>query len=402
MKPIIQIEHIDKIFRIGSIHSYQTFRESIVELLLFKKQSKKYIKALDDITFDVYEGEKIGIIGRNGAGKSTLLKILSKITPPTKGRAILRGKVASLLEVGTGFHGELTGRENIFLNGAILGMKRNEIAKNLDEIVAFAGVEKFLDTPVKHYSSGMQLRLAFSVAAHLVADILLFDEVLAVGDAEFQKKSLGKMDEISNSGRTILFVSHNMTAIKSFCSRSVVINQGKIEFIGNTNEAISFYINEKHEKFCTINKKDIYGHCNVNSVYVKARNKSIEEDIDLDDEIEISTELEVYNIPSDKFHLTLVINNSLNDPLFTTTHWSENVSLKKGKNRVTCFIPRKFLNLGTYNISLYVIINFETILHLPSILQFIINNDKRTLGEWLGKEPGYILPRLKWNIVYDS
>jgi len=237
MKPIIEVEGLTKIFKLGSTHgSYLTLRDSIKQW--FKSTNynneREYIKALDNISFKVQQGEKIGIIGKNGAGKSTLLKILSRITPPTSGKAILRGKVASLLEVGTGFHGELTGRENIFLNGAILGMRRHEILRKMDEIVAFSGVERFLDTPLKHYSSGMQVRLAFAVAANLDSEILLVDEVLAVGDAEFQKKSLGKMDEISNSGRTIFFVSHNMTAIKSLCNSSVVLNKGKIEYIGKT------------------------------------------------------------------------------------------------------------------------------------------------------------------------
>src|SRR5579863_346859 len=183
--------------------------------------------ALKDVSFDVKAGEVLGIIGRNGAGKSTLLKILSRITEPTKGRVSIRGRVASLLEVGTGFHPELTGRENIFLNGAILGMSRAEIKRKFDEIVAFAEVEKFLDTPVKHYSSGMYVRLAFAVAAHLEPEILIVDEVLAVGDAEFQKKCLGKMQNVADGGRTVLFVSHNMTAIQSLCDAAVVLEKGR-------------------------------------------------------------------------------------------------------------------------------------------------------------------------------
>ncbi|MFO0789226.1 MAG: ABC transporter ATP-binding protein [Pirellulales bacterium] len=198
--------------------------------------------ALRDVSFEVREGEVLGIIGRNGAGKSTLLKVLSRITEPTAGRATLRGRVASLLEVGTGFHPELTGRENIFLNGAILGMTRAEIKRSFDEIVAFAEVAKFLDTPVKRYSSGMYLRLAFAVAAHLQPEILIIDEVLAVGDAEFQKKCLGKMREVSSSGRTVLFVSHNMAAVQSLCSQSMWIHQGRLEFSGCSETAIAKYL----------------------------------------------------------------------------------------------------------------------------------------------------------------
>ncbi|MCX6762500.1 MAG: ABC transporter ATP-binding protein [Candidatus Moranbacteria bacterium] len=197
------------------------------------------------MNFSVMPGEVIGIIGRNGAGKSTLLKILSQITPPTSGSAHLRGRVASLLEVGTGFHQELTGRENIFLNGAILGMTQREIAKKFDEIVDFSGVEKFLDTPVKRYSSGMHVRLAFAVAAHLEPEILVIDEVLAVGDAEFQKKCLGKMGEVAKAGRTVLFVSHNMNAIQDLCKRSMLLENGEIIKDGKTSEVISFYLNKE-------------------------------------------------------------------------------------------------------------------------------------------------------------
>lgn len=201
--------------------------------------------ALKDVSFEVKRGEVLGIIGRNGAGKSTLLKILSRITEPTEGRVTIDGRVASLLEVGTGFHPELTGRENIFLNGAILGMTRAEIRRKFDEIVAFAGVEKFLDTPVKRYSSGMYVRLAFSVAAHLEPEILVVDEVLAVGDAEFQKKCLGKMKDVSGHGRTVLFVSHNMAAVQSLCSRALILQSGTVAKDGTTSEAVSTYFNEQ-------------------------------------------------------------------------------------------------------------------------------------------------------------
>ncbi len=200
-----------------------------------------YFWALKDINLDIKQGEVVGLIGRNGAGKSTLLKILSRITPPTTGKVTYNGRIASLLEVGTGFHRELTGRENIFLNGSILGMKRAEILKKFDEIVAFAEVEKFIDTPVKFYSSGMYVRLAFAVAAHLETDIMLVDEVLAVGDTAFQQKCLGKMDAVAKSGRTVLFVSHNMSAIKSLCKSGVVLNQGQVACTGKVNEAVGAY-----------------------------------------------------------------------------------------------------------------------------------------------------------------
>jgi len=256
MEPIIEIKNIGKKYNITHMRGgYVALRDVLMNVLKspfsFLKTKAKRVTgfekkeefwALKNISFNVTKGEVVGIIGANGAGKSTLLKILSQITPPTEGEIILRGRVGSLLEVGTGFHPELTGRENIFLNGAILGMKKKEIAEKFDEIVEFAGIEKFLDTPVKYYSSGMYVRLAFSVAAHMEPDILVVDEVLAVGDAEFQKKCLGKMDEITKKeGRTILFVSHNMEAIRKMCSHCILLDKGKIVFKGNTEEALSAY-----------------------------------------------------------------------------------------------------------------------------------------------------------------
>ena len=207
-----------------------------------EKGNSKYVWAIEDINFEARQGEVLGIIGRNGAGKSTLLKILSKVTAPTKGEIKIKGRIASLLEVGTGFHPELTGRENIFLNGAILGMTKAEIRSKFDEIVAFSGVEKYIDTPVKRYSSGMYVRLAFAVAAHLEPEILIVDEVLAVGDAEFQKKCLGKMKDVSSQGRTVLFVSHNMAAVKSLCNRGVLMERGKVVFTGSADETVEHYM----------------------------------------------------------------------------------------------------------------------------------------------------------------
>lgn len=241
MKPILQINGISKKFRIRHLPGgYLSLRERLTNLR-FDKSVEEDFWALREVSFDVAPGESVGIVGRNGAGKSTLLKILSKITPPTKGKIIARGRIASLLEVGTGFHPELTGRENIFFNGALLGMRRREIENRFDEIVDFSGVEKFLDTPLKHFSSGMQLRLAFSVAAFLDPEILIIDEVLAVGDAEFQKKCLGKMEDVSKSGRTILFVSHNMISVQTLCNRAVMLDGGSIVKQGPVGEVLTFY-----------------------------------------------------------------------------------------------------------------------------------------------------------------
>ena len=244
MKPILEIQNISKKFRIQHENQpYLSLRDSLTSVFKKKTTTSEEFYALKDVSFTVNPGESIGIIGRNGAGKSTLLKILSSITPPSSGKIITRGRIASLLEVGTGFHPELTGRENVFLNGSILGMRRHEILKNFDAIVDFAGVEKFIDTPLKHYSSGMQLRLAFAVAAFLENEILVIDEVLAVGDAEFQKKCMGKMGDISKEeGRTILFVSHNMGAIKELCTRVIMLNKGELKQEGEKNEIIRSYL----------------------------------------------------------------------------------------------------------------------------------------------------------------
>jgi len=250
MKPIIQVENLGKLYRIGAKQaSYTTLRESLADiarapLRLLKRngQSNPEIWAIRDVNFEIHQGEVVGMIGRNGAGKSTLLKLLSRITEPTTGRIELNGRIASLLEVGTGFHPELTGRENIYLNGAILGMAHLEINRKFDEIVAFAEVEKFIDTPVKHYSSGMYLRLAFAVAAHLEPEILLVDEVLAVGDGRFQRKCLDKMQDVGKQGRTVIFVSHNMAAVTRLCPRAILLHDGTVLRDGPSYEVVDSYL----------------------------------------------------------------------------------------------------------------------------------------------------------------
>ncbi len=256
---VVEVENLTKIYQLGVLQQRlnQTFRENVssaiaspfrrIQAWLKHEYAERYpnvdsIYALKNVSFEIKQGEVVGVIGRNGAGKSTLLKILSRITEPSEGYAEIRGCVGSLLEVGTGFHPELTGRENIYLNGAILGMKKLEIEKKFDEIVSFAELERFLDTPVKHYSSGMYVRLAFAVAAFLEPDVLLVDEVLAVGDSSFQKKCIGKMTEVAKEGRTILFVSHNLTAIENLCSRSLLLDSGRLVFSGETLKTIQTYL----------------------------------------------------------------------------------------------------------------------------------------------------------------
>jgi lipopolysaccharide transport system ATP-binding protein len=261
MSSVIKVEGVSKQYRLGKIgtgslkhdvnrwwHSVRGKEDPYLKIGdendRTKKGSSEYVWALKDITFDVAQGEVLGVIGRNGAGKSTLLKILSRTTLPTSGNIKIKGRIASLLEVGTGFHPELTGKENIFLNGAILGMTKSEIRSNFDEIVDFSGVEKYLDTPVKRYSSGMYVRLAFAVAAHLRPEILIVDEVLAVGDAEFQKKCLGKMKDVAGAGRTVIFVSHSMAAIRQLCTRALVMNHGKIVSVGDVENSIYSYLSQ--------------------------------------------------------------------------------------------------------------------------------------------------------------
>jgi lipopolysaccharide transport system ATP-binding protein len=246
----ITTQALSKSYRIGELHSaYGTLRDSLsgaARRLARGERGRHYeeIWALRDVSFDVPEGQVLGIIGKNGAGKSTLLKILTRITTPTSGQVEIRGRVGSLLEVGTGFHPELTGRENVFLNGSVLGMKRQEIQRKYDEIVEFSGVERFIDTPVKRYSSGMSVRLAFAVAAHLEPEILLIDEVLAVGDAEFQRKCLGRMEDLSDSGRTIVFVSHQMQAVAQLCDRAILLEKGSVALDGPSSDVVAWYLQE--------------------------------------------------------------------------------------------------------------------------------------------------------------
>jgi lipopolysaccharide transport system ATP-binding protein len=303
--------------------------------------------ALKDINFEIKQGEAVGIIGRNGAGKSTLLKLLSRITEPTKGRIELNGRVASLLEVGTGFHPELSGRENIFLNGAILGMSRAEIKSKFDEIVDFSGVEKFLDTPVKHYSSGMYVRLAFAVAAHLEPEILVVDEVLAVGDAEFQKKCLGKMDDVTKAGRTVIFVSHQMGTISQLCNRCLLMDKGRLIMSGTTGKVIDYYLNSavKIEK---IERDNNFPGNHFKEIYMADKHLSPKIDYSFEEEIVVKVKLMLpdYN-PSLELAMRLI--NKHKTAVFTI-HEKLNVHLADTNNiDFAISIPEKFLTPGNYS-----------------------------------------------------
>ena len=351
MNPIIEVENLTKIYRLGSLHgSYLTFRDSITQLFKTnsKNRKKHFIKALDNVNLTIEKGQKIGVIGKNGAGKSTFLKILSRITYPTSGSVILRGRVASLLEVGTGFHGELTGRENVYLNGAILGMKRQEINKKFDDIVAFSGVEKFIDTPVKHYSSGMQMRLAFAVSAFLDADIMLVDEVLAVGDAEFQKKCLGKMDEVSNTeGRTIIFVSHNLNAISNLCEKSALFVNGHLDTFDDTDKVINKYINE-------IAKYDTSKYWNnINNEVVKPISFRIldnenNERFTFTNNEDVYFEIIYEKLTDDDIYPNIHILTSNNQYVLTSIIDSDIVPKGKGIFKIYAKLEKNLLNQGLY------------------------------------------------------
>lgn len=315
--------------------------------------------ALKDIDFEIQKGEAVGIIGANGAGKSTLLKILTGITPPTTGEIKMRGKVASLLEVGTGFHPELTGRENIFLNGAILGMTKEEIAKKFDAIVDFSGVRKFIDTPVKRYSSGMMVRLGFSVAAHMEPDILLVDEVLAVGDAEFQKKCLGKMDEVtSQAGRTILFVSHNMVAVQNLCKRCVLLIDGKIEMIGETKDVIDKYLNINKRSNQTVFKytKDTQKKAQILEIKIKNNKGKTASNIIHNEEWKINATYQIKKI-CPRTIITLEFFSG-NETMFYFTTDNDELNYIQNKNagiyNTILTIPKLFLNPGNYRLKLSI------------------------------------------------
>jgi lipopolysaccharide transport system ATP-binding protein len=360
VKPILEIQNLSKKYRIQHLAGgYLSLRERMANAFKFERNGTEDFWALKDVSFEVQPGESIGIIGRNGAGKSTLLKILSKITPPTNGKIVSRGRVASLLEVGTGFHPELTGRENVFFNGSLLGMKRIEIAAKFDEIVDFSGVEKFLDTPLKHYSSGMQLRLAFAVAAFLEPEILIIDEVLAVGDAEFQKKCLGKMEDVSKSGRTILFVSHNMATLSSFCKTGVYLKDGKIQFVGEMEGSIDQYLNENAKlqsfsDYLLSNAKAVAESdpdFRLDNIIFYQDSREVAGNMVNGKDIKVEIYYELFN-SLNRFRIFLDVCDHLGAVIFRSFHDeddSEKLSLARGSYRSTIIIPANLLAPVAYD-----------------------------------------------------
>ncbi len=356
--------------------------------------------ALRDVNFSVNQGDRVGIIGHNGAGKSTLLKILSKITEPTSGRVTIKGRVASLLEVGTGFHPELTGRENIFLNGAILGMKRHEIKAAFDSIVDFAGVDKFLDTPVKRYSSGMYVRLGFAISAHLSPEILIIDEVLAVGDADFQKKCLGKMRDVSESGRTILFVSHNLAAVQSLCNRAFYFEHGRLKLQGDTTHVVNNYLS--HVAKTTLEHTWKTPEEGPGTDEVRFRSIQVEPaygdgKLYIDVTTPVKVNIEFWNMAERAdLNLSLHLYAFTGECIFNVGTTSQ--PFDKGLVSATLDIPGNFLNDGSYVVSVMVVKDTSTVLYqLAEAVSFEVE-DHREGVTWYGKWPGYVRPQFNFQI----
>lgn len=364
------------------------------------KGESDYVWSLRDINFDINQGDSVGIIGRNGAGKSTLLKILSQVTQPTTGKIYTKGRIASLLEVGTGFHPEMTGRENIYLNGAILGMRKHEISRKFDEIVAFSGVERYIDTPVKRYSSGMYVRLAFAVAAHLESEILIVDEVLAVGDAEFQRKCLGKMNDVSKGeGRTVLFVSHNMAAVKSLCNKGFLLEYGRLSFSGNSDECINNYLKDGNEDGLGIRffgndfENEIF---KLNSISTKNENRNIDDPITENFPIEIVTNIDFYT--EGNFNITYHLYNELGESMFSFYDNENFAKIEKGNNKLKCIIPSDFFQSGNFSLAIFIVKDKrEAIFVEKDIFRFSVVDAERELGVYMGREPGYIKPKFIWS-----
>ncbi len=408
----IRVENLGKLYHIGAGAHHDTLRDAVASTFRRSRQpyhpSNDTIWALKHISFDVAHGEVLGIIGPNGAGKSTLLKILSRITEPTTGRARINGRVGSLLEVGTGFHPELTGRENIYLSGAILGMTRAAIDRTFDEIVAFSGVEKFLDTPVKRYSSGMRVRLGFAVAAHLDPEILLIDEVLAVGDAQFQKKCLGKMGAVSQEGRTVLFVSHNMTAVQSLCQRAVWLDDGHLIQDGHSDRVVASYLNlhatKRHEQvWADPAVAPGNGLVRLQRVWVESEDRSQGPDL-IPREAPLSIGVEYQQLDASvQLHVTLQIYVEQQTIAFASASsqdrdWAD-WAQRTGPIRCVCTIPAHLLNTGQHRVRLLVVRDrSSTCLVLEDALAFdVVETDERT-GAWFGKVAGAVRPALSWHI----
>jgi lipopolysaccharide transport system ATP-binding protein len=423
MNAIVRVQNVSKQFRIGEREAvYETLRETITSTVrapfrklkgLNSKRNSPTIWALKDVSFEISAGETLGIIGHNGAGKSTLLKVLSRITQPTSGRVELYGRVASLLEVGTGFHPELTGKENIFLNGAILGMRKSEIRQKFDEIVAFAEIDAFIDTPVKYYSSGMYVRLAFAVAAHLEPEILIVDEVLAVGDAEFQKKCLGKMSAVAKGGRTVLFVSHNMSAISRLCSRVILLGHGVVERHGPVHDVIGHYLSSVFNSVGFRSWPDDAtapgnGIVRLRSLRVHDKANETRETLDIRQSVAIEMQYEVLSpghvlIPNLHFYnehgVCVFVLHDFN------SGWRRR-SREIGAYTTTAWIPGNFLAEGRLTVG--AAITTYTPMHIHfyeqdavafQVVDSLEGDSAR--GDYVGHIPGVVRPIVDWNTAFS-
>jgi lipopolysaccharide transport system ATP-binding protein len=409
-KPIIKAEGLSKRYRIGA-SGHTSLRDAIAAAARAPLRSlrgqntteKNTIWALKDVSFEVAPGEVVGIIGRNGAGKSTLLKILSRITKPTKGRVALNGRIGSLLEVGTGFHSELTGRENIFLNGAVMGMTRREIERKFDEIVAFAETEQFLDTPVKHYSSGMTVRLAFAVAAHLEPEILIIDEVLAVGDVAFQKKCLGKMNEVARHGRTVLFVSHDISAVNGLCQRAMLLHEGALIMNGPTRDVTTYYLDTTNKLYSPITWIDFRpgqsDEIKLLTAGVKQRGVTTTA-VDCRAPFSVSFEYEALKaLPNSRFFI--LVRNAKGDVVFGTSDYDlpdEQTNRRRtGKFVSEVKVPEGLLKAGPYYGTIGADIKNERIIFAESdIFQFEVFESGDDTSAERHKRLGLIAPLLRW------
>jgi lipopolysaccharide transport system ATP-binding protein len=417
----IQADTISKQYRIGQRQSYKALRDTVSEAMaaplrrvrssltgVTTKPStpETTIWALQDVSFQLRQGEVVGLIGRNGSGKSTLLKILSRITKPTSGQAMIAGRVGSLLEVGTGFHPELTGRENIYLNGAVLGMKRSDIQRQFDAIVAFAEIEKFVDTPVKRYSSGMYVRLAFAVAAHLEPEILLVDEVLAVGDAAFQKKCLGKMGDVAKEGRTVVLVSHDMTNISVLCDSAILLAGGRIGMQGPAKDVIEFYVNQDTNRLSSIHWEldDAPGDDGVKIIGISlndANGRNVDS-YSLMEPVTVSLDYVVVE-PGARLNPVIAVKNVLGTTVFSTANYEDPIwgdrMYAPGHYRACCIVPPHVLNEGTYPIDAFVVEETRLVrATAESAVEYSIYDDGSTRGGYVGPWTGIARPRCTWSV----
>lgn len=405
MEPVIQVNDIKKRYDLGSIGG-TTLLNDIKGLFTTSDIKQQVVDndeqywALKGLSFEVNRGEVLGIIGRNGAGKSTLLKVLSRVTSPTSGNIKIKGRIASLLEVGTGFHPDLSGKDNVYLNGAILGMRKSEIDKKFDEIVEFAGIGKYIYTPVKRYSSGMYVRLAFAVAAHLEPEILILDEVLAVGDAEFQKKCLGKMKDVSEGGRTVLFVSHNMSAINSLCSRTLYLKSGQLMMSGNTGDVVKHYLSS----FKSFNYRIMPGEHQIGDEYAKLISARLIRPDGTDAELISVSEvfgLEImYEVLKEGYKPgpNFLLSTQDGEKVFQSLDTNIASMYKPGVYRSVAWFPKNFLNDISYRITVCVTTHNPTKIHISGNIDFELYDDNAapTRGDYKGQMHGYMRPLMEW------